>query len=59
MEDGFSGSVMGDMDWIELPQDRGRWRALANPVMSLQVPSNAGNFLTSCEPASFFKKDSW
>jgi len=28
----------GDMDWIELAQDRDRWRALVNVVMKLQVP---------------------
>ena len=28
----------GDMDWIEMAQDRDRWRALVNEVMSLQVP---------------------
>ena len=37
----------GDMDWIELAQDRGRWQALVNVVMNLRVPYNAGNFLTS------------
>jgi hypothetical protein len=26
------------MDWIDLAQDRDRWRALVNTVMSLQVP---------------------
>jgi hypothetical protein len=26
------------MDWIELAQDRYRWWALVNVVMSLQVP---------------------
>jgi hypothetical protein len=28
----------GDVDWINLAQDRDRWRALVNTVMNLQVP---------------------
>jgi hypothetical protein len=28
----------GDMDWIELAQDRGRWPVLVNVVMNLRVP---------------------
>ena len=28
----------GGMDWIEMAQDRNRWRTLVNAVMSLRVP---------------------
>jgi hypothetical protein len=28
----------GDMDWIELAQNREKWRALVNAVMNLPVP---------------------
>ena len=33
------------MDWIDLAQDRGRWRAFVNVVMNLLVAQNVGNFL--------------
>jgi hypothetical protein len=29
---------MGDMDWIDMAQDRDRWLALVNAVMNLWVP---------------------
>jgi len=28
----------GDMDWIDLFQNRDRWRAVVNEVMNLRVP---------------------
>ena len=28
----------GDMDWINLAQDRNRWQSLVNVVMNLWVP---------------------
>jgi len=28
----------GDMDWIELAEDRDTWRALVTVVMNLRVP---------------------
>jgi hypothetical protein len=34
----------GDVDWIGLAQDRNRWRAFVNSVLSLWVPWHAGRF---------------
>jgi hypothetical protein len=34
------------MDWIDLAQDRYRWRVTVNAVMNLRVSLNEGNFLT-------------
>jgi hypothetical protein len=38
---------MGELDWIDLAQDRGRCRAHVNAVINLRAPQNTGNFLTS------------
>jgi hypothetical protein len=37
------------MDWIDLAQNRERWREFVNAVMNLQVPQRAGKL----EPVSF------
>jgi hypothetical protein len=33
------------MNWINLAQDRERWRALLNVVINLRVPKKCGEFL--------------
>jgi len=43
----------GGVDWIELRQNKDRWRTLVTVVMNLRIPQNAGNFLTSSESVSF------
>ena len=43
----LQGEGCGFMNWIELAQDRDRWRALANGVMNLRFPQSSANFLTS------------
>jgi hypothetical protein len=35
------------MDWIDLAQNRDRWRVRVNAVRNLRVLFNAGNFLIS------------
>jgi len=40
----------GGMDWIDLAEDRDRWRAL---VTSFLIPQNVGDFLTGRGTLSF------
>jgi hypothetical protein len=44
------------MDWIDLAQNRDRWRVLVNTVMNLWVPQNAGKFLSSCTIGGFSRR---
>jgi hypothetical protein len=43
----------GDMDYIDLAQDRDQWRAIVNTVMNLRVALYIGKFLSSCETGGF------
>ena len=47
----LQGVGCGEIDWIELTQDRDRWPALVNAAMNLLVSYNAGNFF-SCKPVN-------
>jgi hypothetical protein len=44
------------MDWIDLAQERDRWRVLVNAVMDLRVPLNKGNLSTGREQVSFSRR---
>jgi hypothetical protein len=37
----------GDLDWIDLAQDREGWRALVNSVLDLRVQKMLGNYRVS------------
>jgi hypothetical protein len=37
-ETGLREIGWGGMDWINLAQDRGQWRAVVNTAMNLRIP---------------------
>jgi hypothetical protein len=34
----FRGTGWGDVEWIDMAQDRGQWRALVNTVLNFLIP---------------------
>ena len=43
-------------DWMELAQDRDRWRAIMSTVMSLRAPKMREISLLAAEPVSFSRR---
>jgi hypothetical protein len=43
---------MTGLDWIDLAQDKNRWRALVNAVNETSDSWNAGKFLSSWGPVT-------
>jgi hypothetical protein len=41
------------MNWVDLAQDRKKWRVILNAVMDLRVPLNVKNLLNSLRVVNF------
>ena len=48
--------VGGCGDWMELAQDRDRWRTLVSTVMNLRVPKMRGISWLAAEPVRFSRR---
>jgi hypothetical protein len=46
----------GGTDWLDLAQNRDRWRALVNTIMNFRVPQNVGKFMSSCTTDVFSRR---
>jgi hypothetical protein len=44
------------MAWLQVAQNKKKWRAFVNAIMNVWVPYNAENFLTTLGPVSFSEK---
>jgi hypothetical protein len=53
---GLKDIEWGSIEWIDVAQDRGQWRAVVNTVMNLRVSLNTGKFWSSCTTGGFSRK---
>jgi hypothetical protein len=44
------------VDWIDLAQDRNRWRTLVNSVFNLWIPWNAGKLSSGLTSSSLWSR---